>query len=705
MSEYKMLFSPMNIGKVEIKNRVVMTAMGVDVSAPDGSVTDATVAYYTERAKGGVGLIVTEYCRVNEADGACATGQISLSHDRYIDGMRRLTDSVHAEGAKIFIQVHHPGRQSTGVFPTFWPMFEKIQKVYPGIYNRFFDMVKDVNTDTATMDKAEAKKSQKSLKPVLAPSVLPEDEDDGALSANKTRAFTTREVKKLIQQFVDASERAMKAGADGVELHAAHGYLLEQFLSPWTNRRTDEYGGSRENRRRIIKEIIEGIKARCGKDFPVMVRLTVDEFYEKVGHPDRGIHLEEGLEIAKALENYGADALNISLAGQDTTFLVTESLRYEPGWRNYFTHAVKDTVSIPVVGVSVTRTPEQAEQQLQNGDQDFIGLGRPLLADPQWALKAKEGRSSDITRCIGCLYCMDTFATTLLKDQPIECALNPRTCYESIYPAVPPKDGEGRKVMIAGAGVSGLEAAKVLAERGFEVTVYEKEAVAGGQVNLADKPPFKSRLGWCVTDLTHQAEKAGAKIVYNTALTADMVREEDPYAVLAATGSSEIIPRIKGVDQDFVSIVAPVLNGEIELRNKKVAVIGSGMTGLETAELLMEQGNTVTVVEMADVINPAAVGINSMEIMKALDEGGVRFLPGRKLEEIGDHSIILRDTHTLSMSEHKVDAVVLSLGLKGNHELKEALKDRMLVLEIGNCNGPGRIAEAVRSGYETAISL
>lgn len=704
MNEYPMLFKPMNIGKVTIPNRIVMTAMGVDVSAPDGSVTDRTIAYYNARAKGGVGLIVTEYCRVNEADGACATGQISLSHDRYIPGMKKLTDSVHAHGSKIFVQLQHPGRQSIPVFPTFWPVLEQLQKVWPGVWNKAFDTFSSVSTDTGSADPEVLKKQQRFLKPVLAPSVLPPEEDTGALAVVKTRAFTTREIKRLVRQFINAAERAQKAGFDGVELHAAHGYLFEQFLSPWTNRRTDAYGGSRENRCRVLKEIISGIHARCGKSFPVTVRLTVDEFYEKLGHPERGIHLPEGVEIAKLLESYGVAALNVSIAGQDTTFLVTESLRYEPGWRNYLTRAGKEAVSIPVIGVSVTRTPEQAERQLQNGDQDFIGLGRPLLADPDWARKAREGKASSITRCIGCLYCMDRFAEDMLNDKPIECAVNPLACHELNYYPSFIQNGNDRSVIIVGAGVSGLYAAKVLALRGFAVTVYEKNDRPGGQVNLADKPPCKQRIHWSIEDLEYQATEAGAVIHYNCEVTADQLRTENPYAILLATGATESLPKIEGADQDFVTTVAPVLTGAVQPHGQRVAVIGAGMTGLETAELLMENENEVTVIGRADVIAKGATGINVQEIKKVLTDGGVRFLTGTKLEKIVDHSLYLcsrSGAHSLVMA----DLVVLALGGKANNSLYMELKDRPQVYEIGNAATPGRIAESIRSAFDRAVSL
>lgn len=699
MEQNSLLFQPMNIGSVTVPNRIVMTAMGVDVSAPDGSVTDRTIAYYSARAKGGVGLIITEYCRVNEADGACATGQISLSHDRYISGMKHLAESVHAYGSRIFVQLQHPGRQSIPVFPTFWPTLERLQTVWPGVWDKAFKTFSSVSTDTSAADPALLNKQQRFLKPVLVPSVLPPEEDDGALAVVKTRAFTTKEIQRLIRQFVRAAKRAKLAGVDGVELHAAHGYLFEQFLSPWTNRRTDAYGGSRENRVRILKEIIEGIHAECGREYPVSVRLTVDEFYEKVGHPERGIHLEEGVAIAKLLESYGADAINVSIAGQDTTFLVTESLRYAPGWRNDWIRAVKNAVSIPVIGVSVIRTPEQAEQQLQSGVQDYIGLGRPLLADPDWAAKAKTGKSEMITRCIGCLYCMDRFAQDLLNGKPIECAVNPFACHEMEAQRLR-KDGDGRPVIIVGAGVSGLYAAKILAERGFSVTVYEKENVPGGQINLADKPPHKDRIHWCIEDLERQAKAAGAVIRYGHEVTAREIEYENPDAVLIATGASEIIPKIKGVEQNFVTGVAPVLTGKVQYTGKRIAVIGSGMTGLETAELLLQGGNDVTVVEMAERIAPGATGINVQELKTVLQKGGVRFLPGKKLEEIGDHTVSLRSVKDGSVQTVPADAVVLSLGVRPKKELYEMLQFSQLTLMIGNAAGPGRIAEAIRSAYE-----
>lgn len=299
---------------------------------------------------------------------------------------------------------------------------------------------------------------------------------------------------------------------------------------------------------------------------------------------------------------------------------------------------------------------------------------------------------------------MDRFAEDMLNGKPIECAVNPMTCHEKEERKLM-KNGDGRKVIIIGAGVSGLYAAKILAQRGFNVSVYEKSDQPGGQINLADKPPCKSRIHWCVKDLMYQATAAGAAIHYSAELNAEDIISEDPYAVLLATGSSEIVPKIRGTEQDFVTTVAPVLDGTTELHNKKIAVIGSGMTGLETAELLLEKDSEITVVEMADRIAPGISGINAQEIKNILSQGNVTFMPGMKLEEIGNHSVTLRSAKDGSVQELKTDIVVLSLGVRADHSLFESLKNRERVFEIGTAAVPGRIAEAIRSAHETAVTL
>lgn len=288
--------------------------------------------------------------------------------------------------------------------------------------------------------------------------------------------------------------RCQKAGVDGVELHAAHGYLLQQFLSPNTNRRTDEYGGSFENRARFVVEIIKGIKVACGKDYPVVVRLAVDECYAKIGQPGKGYALDTGVKYAKAFVEAGADAIDVSSAAYDTYNYWLEPTSFECGWRAYMAEAVKKEVTtVPILAANLIRSPEQAESQLEAGIQDFVCLGRPHIADPHWANKVKEGRSNEVKRCINCLYCIESMMANAYRGQHGCCTVNPTLGEEKRFANLP-KDGNGRTVAIVGAGPAGLMAAEILGRRGFKPVVFEKENESGGQLNLADKGPHKEKI-------------------------------------------------------------------------------------------------------------------------------------------------------------------------------------------------------------------
>lgn len=702
--EYQKLFSPMKIGNTEMKNRVVMTAMGVDISDHDGAANEKTVAYYKERAKGGVGLIITEYTRVNEKDGVVAAGQISMSADRYIKPFQKVVDAVHSQGAKLFVQLHHPGRQNVVPFPTFWSMNEKLAKIIPGYWKLFFSMAGKADTESLN-DPKTIRMMNKYMKPLRAPSNVPAGLGLSVFGNQKIEPFTTEEIHALIGQFVKAAKRVQKSGADGVELHAGHGYLLNQFLSPYTNIRTDEYGGSFENRLRVLKELIEGIHRACSADFPVSVRLTVDEFYEKIGYPELGLHLEDGVAIAKALEAYGANALNVTVGNSDTQFMITEPISFEPGWRKYLSKAVKDAVHIPVISVGVIRTPEQAEELLAEGVQDFIGLARPLLADPDWAVKAKNGDAQNIQRCIGCLYCMESYEKNILNGLHVNCAVNPRACQETRYTKIGEENGQGKQIVIIGAGPAGLTAARELAARKFKVTVLEKEPVPGGQLQLGKMPPHKEKMNWCFEDLEYQAKRNGAEILYNALATKELVSSYRPYAVIVAAGASAFKPGIPGAKEDYVTTVTPILKGDLKFENKSIAVIGSGMTGIETSEILVEQGNKVTIIEMADKIAPDGFNISVWDVMNRLKKGNVTFMPGRKLEGIADHKLTLVQKNSVREIVY-ADVVVLSLGVRSNKEVAAELEgccNRFYV--IGDACKPGRIKEAVHQAYELSREL
>lgn len=699
----KLLFSPGKIGKLEIKNRGVMTAMGVGLGKENGMASDKTVAYFKERAAGEIGLIITEYTRVNEKDGIVSGKQLSMATDKHIEPLKKVTAAVHEYGTKFFVQLHHPGRQNIAVFPGLWPMGNKLAKVIPSYWRLFYKVMSKQDRSSAN-DPKMIKMMHRFMPPLKAPSAVPSGIGFSPFGNQLVEALTIDEIKKLEGQFVDAAERAQKAGADGVEIHAGHGYLLNQFTSPYSNIREDAYGGSVENRVRIIAEIIQGIKARCGDDFPISVRLTVDEFYEKIGYPKTGITLPEGVLLAKEVERVGADALNVTIATADTQVLISEPVSYEPGWRQYLVKAIKEAVSIPIIAVGVIRTPNQAEEILASGTQDFIGLARPMLADPQWMKKAQENRDEEISRCISCLACQQSYERGMTTGEHAICAVNPRMGFETDYDLYGEKNGRGRKVIVIGAGPAGLTAARELALRDFVVVLYEAADEVGGQVNLAKQPPHKDKIAWSVIDLKAQAKKAGVLIKYGVKVSADFIKEQNPYAVFIATGASAVHPRIPGADQKNVYTTTPILKGEVTIQNQKVVVVGSGMTGLETAELLSEQGNQVTIIEMADKIAPGGFEPNVWDVTQRLEENQVQLKPDRRLLEIKPDTVITsRPNNVREIWE--ADTVVLSLGVRSDNQLSEELKELQHVYTVGDASKIGRIAEAVASGFRTARML
>lgn len=703
--KYPTLFKPMKIGPATIKNRLVMTAMCVGLAHHYGAVSDALAAYYEERAVGGTGLIITECTRVNETDAVAYPSMLSMSHDRYIEPLHRAVERVHAHGTKLFMQLYHPGRQNVTIFPTIWQFNERMARVFPPYWDLYFKVAGKFDV-SAIDNPTTAKRMARYTKPLLAPSAVPCGLADNPVRNQRTVAMTLQQIKTLIDQFVAAAGRVKKAGADGVELHAAHGYLLQQFLSPYTNRREDEYGGSLENRMRLLREIIEGIRRACGPDFPISVRLSVEEFYDTIGYPGQGILLDEGVEIAKRLEGFGVDALNVSSGNYDTAQTSCEPISFTPGWRKYLARAVKEQVGIPVISANLIRTPEQAEAQLTEGTQDFIAMGRPHLADPHWANKAMEGRSEDINRCICCLRCMETFQENIMNGRPVECAVNPHACRESELPRTMPKDGRRRPVVVVGAGPAGLTAANELAARDFKVTVLEQGDAPGGQLRLAAAPPRKEKIDWFIQYLTHQALRQGVTIRYGVRATREVIESCRPYAVFLATGAEPLAPKIPGADLDMVTTVKPVLTGERNYTGKDVAVVGSGLTGLETAELLVEQGNTVTVVGSPEKLAPEAFAVNTSDVVQRLKQGGVRFLTGRRLERIGNGMLYLRRKRDGVQEEIKTDAAVLAIGVRSSNSLeKECAGHFERLYPIGDAVKPGRIGNATRSAFELARAL
>jgi len=654
---YDSLFSPLKIGSLTIRNRVIMAAMGCGTANRDGTVSERQIAYYTQRAQGGAGLIITGVTRVDDETGAMDANQISVSKDETIPSIQRLVRAVHAQGAAIFLQLHHPGNQTSpralGGQPTVGPSGIKCQ-----------------------------------------------------LSNAPCRAMTLEEIRRLVESFAQGALRAQKAGADGVELHCAHGYLLEQFLSPYTNRRTDEYGGCMENRARIVEEIIRAIREKVGRDYPVTMRISVDEFLETSVFPhDRpGLKLEEGVALCRYLAPFGLDGVNVSAGTYETMNTAWEPTSYEEGWKVYLAEAVKQAVDVPVFCVGSIRNPDYAERVLEEGRADAVCIARGQLADPEWCRKAAAGRKEEIRRCISCLYCMQELTTHGHEGRPFGCAINARAAHEIDYP-VPAADGGGRKVVIVGGGPAGMEAARVLSLRGFHVVLLEEGPRLGGQLLLGAKPPRKEKLLWLVEYFETVLPRQGVEIRLNTRGDAAMIEAQRPYAVFDATGAAPVRPGgIPGIEGEHVALYTEVLKGEVVLKDKQVALIGSGMSGLETAALLAQSGNRLDIVEMAPSIGPGVSFQLRTDAQAHLKGYPVRYYPGHKLVGISNAGVALE--HEGEAVTLPADWVVLALGVRGDGALTAALKKRLdRVTALGDAQHPGRIAEAVHSGFEAAYRL
>lgn len=642
---FNKLFSPVRIGGMEIKNRVAMTSMGVGLAAAGGGVNDDIIAFYEARAKGGVGLILSGLCRVMDGTGAGEPCQLAARNLTDVQGLGRLMDTMHKYGTKLFIQLHHPGRQGSMMVGGEQP---------------------------------------------VSASAVP-----NPFTGEAPRELTIAEIGNIRQSFINGARIVQLAGGDGIELHGAHGYLINSFLSPYLNRRNDDYGGSFENRLRFLLEILAGIRSACGRTFPVGVRISAEEFLE-----DRGNDLAAACRIAVELEKAGIDFLDISCSIPDSPKCTAciEPGTMEQGWKKYMTAEIKKHVNIPLIAVANIKDPEVAEMILEEGCCDLVGVARGHLADPDWCSKAKAGKTETIRKCIGCLVCFDEIEHV----RHVKCSVNPTTGREREF-AHPVCNGAGRTVAMVGGGPAGMTAALVLQERGFHTVLFDPSQRPGGALNVADKGIDRGKITRYVDSLIVQMANAGVELRLGEEATVEKVEALSPCGVFIACGARPFIPPVPGIDGKNVIVAENVLMGRAVVKGDCV-IVGSGMTGLETAEVVLHAGHKATIVDILTQIGAGANAIVVYDIRQRVDCYDPVCLPRHRLQNITGDGVELECLDGGCSVFIPADTIILAMGVRPNKDIvdrfKAAFPDARV---IGDAVRGGRIVDATQDAYGQAF--
>ena len=640
------LFQPGQIGKVRIKNRIVMSPIGTTFWSDTGEVTERIIDYYAARAKGGAGLIMVSFAHPDYPPGYRALA--SLESERMVEGHIRLVQKLHSYGAKVGLQIMHSGRDRI---------------------SRELDII--------------------SASPVRCVNV-------SGLASPVPRALEKSEIREMINRYGVIATNAKKAGYDMVEVHCAHGYLVNSFISPYLNKRGDEYGGSLENRLRFPAEIIKRIKEVTGEDYPVGVRISGDEFVEG------GITVRESPIIAQMLEEAGAAFIDISAGMEEVKHKSHDIMRSAEGWKSYIWEAIKKAVKVPTIAGGGHRTPERCEKIIAEGIADFVFLARQLLADPEWPMKAHEGRLEDICKCISCLECL-AFRTGRATET--HCAINVALGREKEFGEIGPA-GIKKKVMIVGAGPGGMEAARISALRGHKVALYDKRSEIGGNLLLASIPPGKDKLLWFRDYEASQLSKLNVTLKLGVEVSGELINKTKPDALIIATGSTPIVPKIPGVHNGNVLTAWDILGGKKKFDGQKIVIAGGSIVGAETAEFLAEQGNRVTLVEMLPRIAGDMEVINRRGLIDALEAKRVTMLTEHEVNEVTDKGLLITDKSKGEKRVIEADWVILALGSKPDNQLANALRGEISqIYLVGDCKEPRTILAAVYEGACAAMQI
>lgn len=649
MSEVKKLFEPIKIGKLELKNRIIMAAMVSNFSTKEGFVTDQLKSYHANIAKGGCALNVTEASYVS-LEGKRIMYGLGAYDDKLIPGLRSLADSVHTEGGKIALQIFHGGRECSSEITG-------LQPVGPSsLISRF---------------RAITKKTE-----------LP-------------WAMSLEEVEAMVSKFGDAGRRAKDAGFDAVEIHAAHGYLITQFLSPYSNKRTDRYGGDVVGRSTFLLEIIRDIKMKAGTDFPVIVKLNVNDYVEG------GITPEEAKVTAQLVAKAGADAIIASVGLHESRPYMMIPPMFIPDFTNiHYASIIKNQVNIPVAAIGRIIEPVRAAKVIEEGKADLVALGRALLSDPEWPKKALEGRFDDIRECIGCNQgCIDNCH----KMKPFTCLQNPVIGREREFEIQ--KAEKPKKVVVIGGGPAGLEAARVAALRNHQVTLYDREMELGGQIRIGRVPPHRDELGKVTDYLIRQVKKLGVRLELGKKISPEMMEGLNADVIVIATGSFPWVPEMEGINRQGVFYAVDVLSGRVSV-GKRVVVVGAGLVGLETADFLTEQGKEVIMLEMLDTIAADSGNANRIYFEDKFLEKRVEVILEAKVTKIEEDGVtyIQRGWTRKILG---VDSIVLATGAIANDYLWKAIRNKKSVnaFAVGDCVKAGNAMEAIYEGAKIAREI
>lgn len=621
-----------------MKNRLVMSPMVRNYADESGLVTARYEAHIKSIAQGGVGMMILEASFISSEGRGFPRG-LGLHDDSIIPGLARLVEIAHKYGAVIGPQVHHAGRHARAAITGEQP-------VAPSPI-----------TDSSTQE-------------------LP-------------RELTAQEISALVKAYASGAWRAKQAGADFVEIHGAHGYLINQFLSPSTNKRRDEYGGSFENRIRFLLQLVSAVKERVGPDFPVTVRMPGTEVV------DGGLTLEDGIAIAKRLEAFGVAGVHVSVGTRSA--IMIDPMPAPDGALLPLARGIKRAVSVPVIAVGKLRYPELAAAVIREGDADFVAIGRSLLADPDWPNKVMSGRLSEINYCIAC---NQGCHARLRAGQDVWCTVNPHCGREEEFERAP--RGMHRKIFVAGGGPAGMEAAKVAHERGDDVVLFEASRRLGGQLFAASATPF--RQGWeeLRRHLVEEMSRLGIEVRLGVSLTRETVERENPYAVIVATGSYQSVPQIPVDAQAHTMTARDLLEGRTEARGR-VAIAGGGCAGAQTAELLAQQAHSVTIIEQLAEIALDSPAEDRALLLERLQRLGVNILTDTQIVAVDATGV---NTRSVNGPGHiTAETVVFCLGAHPDDSLARALSDFPNVRVVGDAVSARKVTDAMAEGAAAALGL